>query len=92
MEVKEAIEFACIGREKLLTVSECHKIVDCLEQGEKYKSDFDILVGRWNKLFEENQINKKYRQMWEELKGEHTIDYRYQLMNKFEQKYFPKGV
>ena len=43
MEVKEAIEFACIGREKLLTVSECHKIVDCLRQGEKYKQIVDYL-------------------------------------------------
>ena len=37
MNTKEAIEIVCVGREKLLTVDECHKVVDCLRQGGAYK-------------------------------------------------------
>jgi len=43
MKTEEAIEIVCIGREKLLTVEECHKVVDCLKRGEKYKKIVEIL-------------------------------------------------
>ena len=35
MKVEEVIGIVCVGREKLLTVNECHKVVESLWQGEK---------------------------------------------------------
>ena len=89
----------------LLAVEIYKAIIALLQQGEKCKSDFDILVGRWDKLFEENKTNKKYQQIVEELEygfknniffynaiAENTpIRYAKDFLNDLKKKYFPKG-
>jgi hypothetical protein len=43
VNTKEAIEIICVGREKLLTVNETHKVVECLREGEKYRQMWEEL-------------------------------------------------
>ncbi len=77
MKVKEAIEIICVGREKLLTVEDAHKVVNCLKQDEKYRQmweefkdlyGFKILYWAWEDM--PKNVNEG--------------------MDKLEQKYFPK--
>jgi len=77
--IKEAIEIVCVGREKLLTVGECHKVVNCLRQGDKYRQEDLKTI----------QFYIKYYNIWKILKAntdKETINY----MDKLEQKYSPK--
>ncbi len=108
MKTKEAIEW--IDRNFISkNTNRISEIIELLKRGEKYKelcekgeSDFNILVKRWDKLYEEDKINKKYKKMWEELfdslepegNPDHLGDigdYNACLfMNNIKQKYFPK--
>ncbi len=99
MSMKEAIEFVeyiiTIAGERYNenSIKKKDEVIELLKRGEKCKSDFNILVKRWDKLYEENKINKRYRQMWEELeevaKGYGSANQAL-IMKNIKQKYFPK--
>ena len=36
-KIKKVIEIVCVGREKLLTVDECHQVLTVIEELNKYK-------------------------------------------------------
>ncbi len=99
MKTKEVIEW--IDRNFISkNTNRISEIIELLKRGENYKelyekgeSDFNILVKRWDKLFEEDKINKKYKKMWEELE-ETDLNIDSPIVNDtmyyMKQKYFPK--
>ena len=117
MDVNGAIEFVgqmansfkCISSLNCRDIDrETNEVVSLLEQGENYKelcekgeSDFNILVKKWDKLYEENKINKKYKAMLEDISLElndtlieypkNKTTYSFNIIFKmFKQKHFPK--
>jgi len=112
MNTKKAIEFVkqmanafkCIGDYKCSDIDKKqNEIISLLQRSEKCKSDFDNLVSRWDKLYEENKINKRYRQMWGELYFEYGMcpirkndeegymsNILYKILEELQQKHFPK--
>ena len=75
MEIEEVIGTVCVGREKLLTVNECHEIVNCLKQLKKYKQMCEELE------------NNNY-DVWIATPGVFTN--MHEFVDKLKQKYFPK--
>jgi ApbE superfamily uncharacterized protein (UPF0280 family) len=43
-KIKNIKKIIYVGRKRLLIVEEVHKIIECLEQGEEYKSAYDGLI------------------------------------------------
>ena len=83
MNTQEAIEIVCVGREKLLTFEETHKIVECLREGEKYKK-YKLM---WKGLepFKEILVTAD---CFISKCGKESLGMK---MYELEQKYFPKG-
>jgi len=75
MNTQEAIEIVCVGREKLLTFEETHKVVECLREGEKYRQ-------MWEEFKKCCSLSIVFDGKLQNIKDK---------MNWFEQKYFPKG-
>lgn len=43
-DTKKAIKIVRVGRERLLTVNEVNIVVECLKQGEEWKSAYNGLI------------------------------------------------
>ena len=60
MNTKEAIELVCVGREKLLSVSEAHKIVNVLKRGEKFENMWEEYKRVWGTGKSMEYVKQKY--------------------------------
>jgi len=60
MNMKKAIEIVCVGREKLLTVNECHKVVALIKEFKKKCVTNDIRI---------DDLIKKNKKLRKEIRG-----------------------
>ena len=93
MNTQEAIEIVCVGREKLLTFEETHKVVECLREGEKYR-----LMWKEIEKFYKDAVLPLYTETFENIVNNvPLVGYKFYyyktletILNDVEQKYFPK--